>query len=1196
MAEPIKVYSDDYKSSLETSEPIKVYSDDYTSQTILPQEDGSLVDLSPLLKQYGDSLTKEDILADDKLMDVVYSSLEARYTPKGILTGTRRAISGLAGAAIGGGVTSQDYRAMGKEKAFETWQNYQRSFAGGQTVTTANELAYGLGADDSVKARLGAGYMLFDQMDNAFTGEGSWREMGDAIWDYGKSAVYDPSTILSLGVAKALGFAGTKTSSIAGKTLLKKAYQDQLKKGVVKQTALANVRSAAVKAVPAATADAMIGVGVDVMYQSQLIRSNAQLDYSVTQTALAALGSFFVIPTLAATGASLKELRKGPLQNTFLRYKELDENILKIGIDAAEKDLKENVAKDIDISILDETFGLVEGTTKDFFVWEDLVDESLEVVRGAKELGVPSQKYTDTEATNAFFSYLFLGDSTKNIGGYAEVLGRAGFTSHKALVEKYGNRSAVLAQTIGFIPDDKMSQFINKFEKDTGYKLSFTDAEGSVVRGSKATSADLVAHFTRRSRESAQALRSVRTIGDAVRLGMSPKDAFNSIKGGRTAQDPKRMQFSLSLYKRLLTSHLSTTGANIKGFAQLVSINSAADMFTAALELSQGGFYKLLGNEEAATKYFNRAYGSSGGAIRRGLDVLSPDIPIEYADKILDLNPKIAEKLFKDVAGDGGVRDAFADFNLDKTGKLESFAWKGADAVTKGTQTVALVRAQDDLTKRWAFGTNLNQQIMRAYGITSEEFFSKGKDNWSAIEMTKPKFRELLEIAAYRTMRETASVNWSTLPGNSVLRSVARGFETVTNRTPVGFVVPFGSFFNTTIATVGDLTGFNGIVHTYRRATGKNLDYTTPSGAEDFGKVATGISLITLGVVLNGGARDRIENGLAHNQDLQSDGSVQDKTYDWPVSQVRLMSQIIAHGLGDSNNPLDYKRSEVPSELWRELGLQLGGQIVRDLDDAEKTIYTMGEELLEAETIPEYLIAGLVPVLSRPVQGLTRPLDPVNQVWGMVSDSNMNPDLRQGPTKLNAMLKYINNITGSSNMLPERARPTRGTDKKIDIGKQILGVRELSNPNLIEKMMNAAGQEYWEAIRFSGPPEIKNQMDALAAPYFEVAALRELRRLHDKKLDYFDLPLESKVEVLDRIRKEVKSKVTSAVEQGLPSEINLVRVLSTKDKDKVKKIMDTLGIEGDLEDLLKAEDGLLQLNRIKVILKNYDKIFFSDLE
>ena len=123
-------------------------------------------------------------------MEVVRSNLEARFTPGGVLTKARRGATGLTGGAIGG-LSSQDYREMSDYKVFEVWQNYQRSFAGGQTVTTGNEIAYGMSSDDSTKVKLGAGYLLFDQMDNAFTGEGSWAEMGDAIWDYSKSAVYD---------------------------------------------------------------------------------------------------------------------------------------------------------------------------------------------------------------------------------------------------------------------------------------------------------------------------------------------------------------------------------------------------------------------------------------------------------------------------------------------------------------------------------------------------------------------------------------------------------------------------------------------------------------------------------------------------------------------------------------------------------------------------------------------------------------------------------------------------------------------------------------------------------------------------------------------------------------------------------------------------------------------------------------------
>jgi len=1110
------------------------------------------VDLSPILEDYGDSLTKEDVIADPRLMNVVRSSLEARFTPGGVLTKARRGATGLAGGAIGG-LSSQDYQEMDDEKVFEIWQNYQRSFSAGQTVTVANEMVYGMKANDEVKARLGAGYSLFDQMDNAFTGEGSWREMGDAIFDYTKSVVYDPTTILSLGLGKLFGIGATKASTAAIKAMMGEAYKQQVKKGVLKKTAAANIKTAAVKAIPYATADALMASGVDVMYQAQLMETAVQDEYSKAQTGITALGTLFLMPTLAATGAGFKEIRKGPLKNTFLSYKNFDAKILEVGVDQAEKELKEQVAKGIDVEFLDETFGLVKGNTKDFFGWDKLKDQA------ENKIVIKRQKYTDNEVTNAFFKHLFLGDPNANVGGYGEVLRKAGFTNHQALVDKYGNKTAVLAQTLGFIPDEKVGQLVKKFEKDTGYKLRFINEEGKVTQGKDAKSADLVAHLTRQTSLGGQSLQLIQAIDKSVAQGLSVKDAVKSQRGVKPENTPKRLQFALSTYKRLLTSHLATTGANLKGFASLVSINTAADMFTSSIELTQGGIAKLFGNPEAAEKYFNRAYGSSGGAIRRMTDVLSPDIPIEYADKILDLRPEIAAKLFRDVSGDGGVRDALGDFDIDPNNLI----YKGVDSATKGAQTIALVRLQDELTKRWSFGTSLNQEIMRAYGMSPEKFF--GQQN-VALVMAKEEFKEVLDKAAYRAMRETASVNWSTLPGNSSLRSVAKGIEDFTNRSVFGFVVPFGSFLNTTIATMGDLIGVNAIAKM----------------AVFYGGLAYGTQ----------DARERIKNNLAYDQELKDDGSIELKTFDWPDSTLRLMSQMIAHGLGDSNNISDFKFKEVPKDLWKELGLQLGGQAVRDLDDVDQTIYQIGQDFLDALEREEFVEASLViplSILERPMQGATRPLDPINQVWGLMSDGNMNPDLRQGPERLNNILKYVNNITGRADSLPERAIPTRDR-RDIDLGRQILGVRGISTPNLVEKMMNAAGQPYYKAIKFQGPAEIKNIMDGLAAPYFEVAAIKYLK----KNPDYFDMPLKNKERVLDLVKADVRKDVTKMVQKGLPKEIDLVRVLSGKDKDKVREIMNELGLNMELEGLLQKEDGLQDLLRIKTLLDNYDDIF-SDI-
>ena len=112
-------------------------------------------------------------------------------------------------------------------------------------------------------------------------------------------------------------------------------------------------------------------------------------------------------------------------------------------------------------------------------------------------------------------------------------------------------------------------------------------------------------------------------------------------------------------------------------------------------------------------------------------------------------------------------------------------------------------------------------------------------------------------------------------------------------------------------------------------------------------------------------------------------------------------------------------------------------------------------------------------------------------------------------------------------------------------------------------------------------------MDGLAAPYFEAAAIKYLK----KNPDYFDMPLKEKERVLDLMRSDVREDVTEMVQKGLPKEIDLVGVLSGKNKSKVQEIMKELGLDMELEELLQKEGGLQDLLRIKTLLDNYDDIF-----
>ena len=1161
----------------EFEDPIFLDRDTIEVSPIVPQgpDNSSFVDLDNIFKEYGRKLTKEDILADDRLMEVVRSNLEARFTPSGgALTTARRGATVLSGGTIGG--LSKDYRSQSDEDVFETWQNYQRSFSGGQTITTANELAYGMGADDTIKSKLGAGYLLFDQMDNAFTGEGTWSEMGDAMWDYTKSAVYDPTTILSLGVGKLIGFGANKASSAALRMLMTKAYQEQIKRGATKATAIKSIGEAVKKSLPYATADALMGAGVDVAYQAQLINVDAQEEYSKAQTALTAAGAMVIIPTLVGMGASIKEFRKSELAPQFIAYKEMDKAALELGAEEAKKLLDKRVKKESLIEATDNNFGIITGDSKEFLNWEDIKVQSEQGIEYREE------EVINPELLDSFFKRFWFGDEKESKKGYYLALKEAGFVVHPSMLED-NTITGVYGQAIEYLSDEVVEKAIKNFEKSTGQKL-----------GIEYSAAALAENFIQRTSTAGSILWTPSQISRLEKLKINPKDAAAIIGGRRDKPEelPARNQFVMSLYKRLLTSHLATTGANIKGFSQLVSLNTAADFFTAAVNIGQSSYYASkailggnLNNVDEAVKFYNRAYGSALGAVRRGFDVVSPTIPIEYADAVLKLNPEAVEKLFRDISGDGGIRDGLKDFNLDKTRKGEQILWKGANNLTKGIQTAALVRLQDDLTKRWAFGSNMNQAIMRAYGVTPEEFFSR-KD--IGLEMASEKFQnEVIDKAVFRAMRETASVNWSSLPGKEAImsaRSAAKGLEILTNRTPLGFVVPFGSFLNTTIATMADLTGVNAFRFAIKKATGEELDFVTREGAEAVGKWAAGWSAIGLGVYA---ARERIADNLSYNQDKQPDGSITDFKYDWPSSTIRLLSQIAAHGLGDSNEISEFKLEEVPDDLLSELALQIGGQSVRDLDKFGQSILYASEQLIYEQNTKAFtdMLNGIP---TRIFQGITRPLDPINQVVGLTTGKNMNADLRQGIEAF----RYIDNLVGASEEVPSRATATRGTQFTPDLGKQILGVRGSNTPNLVEAMMNSAGQPYWKTIDFNGPPEIKNTLDNIAAPIFEAVSIKYLR----KNPDYFRLKLEEKEKILDSIRKEVKDTLKVTVEKGLPKTFNLVKVLSNENKKKVREIMDFLRIDGELTDLIEQEDGLQQLLKIKTMLDYYDDIKFNQLD
>jgi hypothetical protein len=1123
---------------------------------------------------FGTNLTRSQILENPEAMSIIDKGLLIRQGGEDLVGKVGRGVKWLSG-----GSDTQLMTNATPEEKFEMWQEHMRSLAAGQTVTLGNELAFVASATDEEKEILRQNNQLFESMGNIFTGSDSWAETAEGVGDYLVASVWDPTTLLGLGVGRLYSQAGSQAAKVALKEAIKTgaelATKEAIKGGATKVAAKAAGDLAAKEALKKGTAviatqaakrqglaltgtEFVTSVGKDALYQSGvLMPTGTTSEYSYSQTALAGLGAL-ALPALVygakglAKGveASAEALsKKYGLTNQFRTYKEVSANAVKMTKDEITQAVKDR----IDTGLLNSKF---KSSFENFNQYKDTMPSWTKAKEdAAKFLDDGGIDLAATTHQKNFFKQFFFGnvgqDGKAIDSGFVGALQDSGFAYiPRDADDKITN---FIGDAISWLDDDIVEAAVKSYEAAAGVNL-----------GVGYDSKSLASVFKLDESLAAQYLNLMSYASKKLGKGAKLKDlagAASRILDGDDSMDPAYLAYTQSVWKRLLTSHPATTAVNIIGFGQMSLMNSMADVIQAGLSASMGVGHTVARTGKAGA-YFRQAKGSFLGSVRRGVNLLNWDATMKEAEDLLEIRPDVAKELFSVISGDSGVRDARKFFNVG----TDKWYINSAEKYTTAMQKISGVMLQDEMTKLWGFMGNFDQAIMREYGIPYADFMKKS--DW-IVEMGTDRFNaKVLGPALERTQRETGSFSWSDKSGRSPALFAAKAIESVSNNSAGGWVIPFGRWFNTATALLSDYSGASFLYNSALKA-GKVKGSQNVELLEYAAKGAAGWALA---YNMLPEAEERLANGDPWNIRVLSDGTREDITNKFPENAISLAAQMLAHRIKDE---------EVPDMLIEQGLSTFFTSTFRSTEESLNVLMeSLGQVLKGDIALPASNLAGMT--TGKILSGATRPLDPINKAIMLYSGDLENPDRRQGAEWLNQSLRYIDQVfpslTGQAN-LPERKYATTGGAGRVDVAKTFSGIGTKPQNSVADKMFSSVGSESWREIKWQGDVLVKARMDEIISTLINDQA----RVILAQYPDFFDKPLDARLRLVDRMkeaaRKDAKSLFESGIEENDRALVALDKLSKFSDKRALKKAQEALEVE-DLSELVDKPGGAEELEFI----------------
>ena len=1015
--------------------------------------------------------------------------------------------------------------------------------------------------------------------------------------------------------------------------LLNKAYN----KPIMVNRSLAELGSVA-------TAETVASIGTELAYQNGMIKTTDREELDKFALGIAAVGGLFAGGMYGL--GQLRASRWGAGEGDRLTLPDVDiEDINKTKIDVKEKTLS-NGSKVSGIETIQRQFRRGKSSS-----WID------KVRRG-------EQKRPDGNFEDEMFRIMLAGNEDYNIKGLAQIMYEQGF---KWIPRKADDTiSKYLTDAIRTIDPQGVKSFLRDFQEATGITMYEQPPKNTNIQ--RRYTNKKLEDWTPDDFANAMAAWSSNTGGDLQYLSKAreilvdkdymPKD-FTLSKVAQTMYDvgiatpPTRDKNEKIIVEgwaakgserlkdlgigvegigrgqnraiRSLVGSPSTSHLNLLGWSQATTLNSLTDMGLGLVFWSQGKGQQIL-RLGAKTDSKGRIIGRTAeenirighqywkANIQRAKHLVNHDMTAEAFKSSLRRHPELMGDLSR--LEPGGVED------LDKLIKEAGFDPKmtrlgsASEDFVEGVQTIGLVKAQDIFTKSQEYVYQLDKNLRLTYDMGWKDFYNSP----DVVKLMKQKeYKLVVESAVYETGR---AIYGKSMRGEGALGQIAAAIEDARKIPGLGMLVPFGRFFNNTVAHSMDATGLSlmakainpekharskkdlfiraalgwGTINTLADIGDTYKEWGLPWDAEpdDFGVTVPLAGLTEFGedVVAGVTGRDRseVDFGIPLRIDFGGGtGATHSQRYNFPRSHFLGAARILSYMRGGHYNNKEIK------DIIDVIGLD---SLTRTLNQTVDGTGTILRKAISGDYSGMQVIDGLMKTtVAQPFSAATRIMGFANDLTGVFRGQDFKViDRRQGSETLNNALRYVDQFVGATvgDLSNEKFSSTVG--KIRGSAAKHVGVREVQMENTA-RLLNVIGEPNYLADKKTKMFIAGNRYNKLFHDIIEEKAGILLRSEKFKVGDTRGISRQNqtqnintlqkiRVELWNRIKEEAQEEVklimlTDARESGdaaLYKMMSLESKFGIPDMDKaIKNLQD----DEELSDNLELFD--MNLNQLMVL-------------